>query len=331
MSYLFFLSSVDKSLVIFGVKPLTYLKPFIAGPVYEHLDAMFLQTKFVDIDTVGYENLKNESDVKLLRFSAPSPSLLSLKIKNFPKDSFIARKATETHEHCNKFRHAVLYSTVDNLTNALSASQPNFHSQNASPPKLCFLITCQATQYAGMGKEVYGWSPVFRRHFDACDALIEEDYGFSVKDLMNSEDGSWVSNPLEALPYILSLQYALSKLWDSWGIRPDIVLGMSFGEYGAAVISGIISLKDAVKLIMTRTQLVTDNIKEEAFGTVEMDFSKFPKIMKELKNEDGMEDAWLDIACVNSPLQTSVVGPRRYVHKFVGTLILKIVLSECPG
>lgn len=288
----------------------------ILGPGYKHME-FFLPTKFVDTDTVGYENVKNESDVKLLRLSAPSPSLLDLTIENFSKNPV---KATNKHEHRNKFRHAVLYSTVDNLTNALSKGAPKFHLPNRSPPKICFLITCQSTQYAGMGRDVYSWSPVFRHHFDACDALIEHDYGFSVKSLMNSEDASWVGNPLEALPYILSLQYALSKLWESWGIKPDIVLGMSFGEYGAAVISGIISLRDAVKLIMTRTKLVTDNIDEEAFGTVEMDFSEFPKIMEELKTENGMEDAWLDIACVNSPLQTCVVGPRRYVHKFVGML-----------
>lgn len=291
------------------------------------LDSAFPPTKFVDIDTVGYENVKNARDVKLLRFSAPSTSLLNLKMKNLSENPSIPN-ATKTQDNYNKYRHAVLYSTVDNLTSALSTSPQKLHSHNASPPKLCFLITCQATQYGGMGREVYGWSPIFRHHFDACDALISEDYDLSVKSLMNSDDNSWVSNPLQALPYILSLQYALSKLWESWGIKPDVVLGMSFGEYGAAVISGIISLKEAVKLIMTRTQLVTDNIKEEAFGTVEMDFGKFPEILKELRNEEGMEDAWLDVACVNSPLQTCIVGPRNYVHKFVGMLNLKIAFAD---
>ncbi|XP_037049400.1 malonyl CoA-acyl carrier protein transacylase-like [Bradysia coprophila] len=288
-----------------------------AGPAYESIDAFFPATKFIDIDTVGYENVKNESDVKLLRLSAPSRSLLSLKIENYSKNPFTPPKTIGTHEHCNKFRHALLYSSVSNLTNALSKSAPKLNSPCTAAPKLCFLITCQATQYSGMGKEVYGWSPVFRRHFDACNAVIEEDFGLSVKSLMESDDNAWVTNPLEALPYLLSLQYALAKLWESWGVKPDIVLGMSFGEYGAAVISGIISLRDAVKLIMTRTQLVTENIQEEAFGTVEMDYREFDNIMRELRKEEGMDDAWLDIACVNSPMQTCVVGLRRYVHRFV--------------
>lgn len=275
--------------------------------------------KFINVDTVGYDYVKDESDdVKLLRLSAPSSSQLSQKIKNLTENPSMQSEAMETYENCDRFRHAVLYSNLDNLVRALSTSPSKFHSPNTTPPKLCFLITCQATQYVRMGRGVYDWSPVFRFHFDACDAIIKDGYGFSIKSLMDSDDKSWIDNPLEALPYILSLEYALAKLWESWGIKPDVVLGMSFGEYGAAVIGGIISLNDAVKLIMTRTQLVNDNIKEEAFGVVKMDASQFPTIMKELKNEDGMQDAWLDIACVNSPLQFCVVGYRRCVHKFVG-------------
>lgn len=285
------------------------------------MNDFFPPTEFVDVDTIGYENVKDETDVKLLRFSSFSPFLLAEKIYSFAKNPSVnqsKRITTEKDENSTKFRHAVLYSNVENLTNVLSITPTNFDEIKASPPKICFLITCQATQYSGMGKEVYGWSPVFRHYFDECDTLTKDDYGLSVKNLMNQEDSAWVNNPLQALPYILSLEYALYKLWESWGIKPDIILGMSFGEYGAAVFSGIISLKDAFKLIMTRTQLVTDHIKEEAFAAVEMDYSEFSKVMEELKNVDGFQDAWLDIACVNSPLQTCVVGPRQFVHKFVG-------------
>lgn len=313
----------------------------------------FPETNFVDVGTLGYENVKDKTDIKVLRFSAPSSSQLSEKIKNYSKNASIStiptrtspqlsekiknyyknasissRTTDEINELSNKFRHAVLYSTVDDLINVLSETPTKFVALSNSPPKLCFLITCQATQYGKMGQELYAWSPVFRQYFDECDAIIKENYKLSVKNLMNSDDSAWVSNPLEALPYILALEYALFKLWESWGIKPDIVLGMSFGEYGAAVISGIISLKDAVRLIMTRTQLVTDHIEEEAFGAIEMDYSRISEILEELKKEDGMQDAWLDVACVNSPLQTCVVGLRRYVHKFVGMFSLQIILQS---
>lgn len=293
---------------------------FIVGPADENLD-FFPKTKFVDTDTIGYENVKGETNVKLLHISAPWSSMLAEKITTFSKNpSKLPKITNEANASFYKFRHAVLYSTVDNLKNALATSPTSFKPVDVTPPKLCFMLTCQGTQYAQMGKEVYEWSPIFRQYFDECDTLINEDYGISVKDLMNSENATWVSNPLETLPYLLSLEYALLKLWESWGIKPDIVLGLSFGDYGAAVASGIITLREGIKLIMTRTQLVTDQIEAQAIGVVELDLKEFSKIMEELKNKAGMEDAWLDIACINSPLQTSVVGLREYVHKFVGML-----------
>lgn len=281
------------------------------------------KTGFLDVDTVGYENVKNEKDIKLLHLSAPSSSLLSEKIKSFSKYPPTSSKMTYDADDSNKFRHAVLYSSINNLTNALSTSPTSFNTLDVPSPKLCFIITCQGTQYSGMGKEVYEWSPTFRHHFDECDAITMQDYGISVKKLMDSKDGAWISNPMQALPYILSVEYSLFKLWEFWGIRPDVVLGLSFGDYGAALVSGIVSLRDTIKLVMTRTQLITNNIKEEAFAAIQMDVSEIPKIMEILKKEDGMEDAWLDVAGIISPLQTCVVGYRKYVLMFVSMLSLE--------
>lgn len=274
----------------------------------------------MDAVTDGFESVKNETGIKLLAMSAASASLLSLEIVSVSQNPFNRRQPKVKREQNNKFRHAVLYSTENNLANTLLKSSPTFHASSGKPPKLCFIVTCQGSQYPGMGSELYGWNSTFRHYFDACDAIIEEDYGFSVKSLMNANDHAWMANPLQALPYILALQYGLVKLWESWGVKPDIVLGMSFGEYGAAVISGIISLRDAMKLIMTRTKLVTEQIQPEAFGIIELDVSEFPKVLEEMRNEEGMQDAWLDIGTISSPQQTCVVGLRGTVHKFLGML-----------
>ncbi|XP_037038625.1 malonyl CoA-acyl carrier protein transacylase-like isoform X2 [Bradysia coprophila] len=286
-----------------------------AGKVFDY--AEFLpKTRFIDANTVGYESVKNETKVKLFSLSAPSSSLLAEKIATYSKNP-LTEAANDLSDTSNVFRHAVLYSDENNLMDALSTSPKTFDAIKAPPPKLCFIVTCQGTQYMGMGKNVYEWSPVFRYHFDECDAIIKGISGISVKELMHSDQDNWIESPLEALPYTLSLQYALSRLYESWGIKPDFVLGLSFGEYGAAIISGMISLEDGIKMIMNRAKLVIDNIEEEAFGVVEINASKFETAMEQLKKEDGMEDAWLEIAGCNSPLQTCVVGHRKTVHKFV--------------
>lgn len=299
------------------------------GKVFDY--AEFLpKTKFIDAVTDGYESVKNETKAKLFRVSASSSSQLAETINSFCQNpTAIALNAVnDLSDTSNEFRHAVLYSNPINLAEALSASPRTFDAIATPPPKLCFIVTCQGTQYMGMGRNAYEWSPIFRHHFDECEGVFKGDYGISVKELMYSNQDEWIGRPLDAMPYILSVEYALFRLYESWGIKPDIVLGSSFGEYGAAIISKMISLEDAIKLIMNRTHLVVDNIEEEAFGVAEMNISKLETILEQMKREDGMENAWLDIACKNSPLQTCVVGQRKYVLKFVGMFNLLVILSR---
>ena len=57
-------------------------------------------------------------------------------------------------------------------------------------------------------------------------------------------------------PALFALEFALAELWRSWGIEPDAVLGAGVGEYTAAVISGVLSCEDALKLIVERARLL---------------------------------------------------------------------------
>src|SRR6202021_1802852 len=109
-----------------------------------------------------------------------------------------------------------------------------------------------------MGALLYQTSPTFREVLDECDVLLRPYLDrplLSVLYPLNQPD-PWLNQTSYAQPALFALEFALYKLWASWGIVPDFVLGHSVGEYVAACVAGVFSLEDGLKLIAERGRLM---------------------------------------------------------------------------
>jgi len=137
-----------------------------------------------------------------------------------------------------------------------------FHSQKENVPVI-FMFSGLGAQYVNMGRHLYENQPVFQQEIERCGEILKPLWDNNIKEILYPDD----SRGKEKEPLLLHdiqvaqaavfiLEYALARLLMEWGIKPRAMIGYSFGEYGAACISGVLSLEAALKLVVTRGKLV---------------------------------------------------------------------------
>ena len=121
-------------------------------------------------------------------------------------------------------------------------------------PKLAFLFTGQGAQFVSMGKALYDTHPGFRMTMDRCAELVAPHLDRPLLDVIWS--GEALHQTAYTQPALFTIEYAVAKLLEDWGVTPDLVLGHSIGEYVAACIAGVFPLEDALRLVAARGRLM---------------------------------------------------------------------------
>ena len=211
------------------------------------------------------------------------------------------------------------------LNNESSAVHSGIVSDTDERPRVAFLFTGQGAQYTGMGRALEQHHPHFRTCIDECDEILRPFLGRSIRDILYPSaigDSELINKTIFTQPALFTLEYALANLWKSWGIRPSCVLGHSLGEYVAACISGMLTLKDALKMVVLRSQLMQS---VSAPGGMVAVMATEAEVMQRLDQYSGS----VSIAAVNGPKHIVISGATDSIES-ISDLFRKDGVSVIP-
>jgi non-ribosomal peptide synthase protein (TIGR01720 family) len=163
------------------------------------------------------------------------------------------------------YRRVIVCSNLHDAVDGLEKRAPESTWSGQARPgarSVVFMFTGQGAQYTNMGRDLYQSHAAFREHVDKCCELLEPRLGADLRRVL-FPDTDGAPNARQALdqtqltqPALFVIEYALAHLWMHWGIRPVAMIGHSIGEYVAACLAGVMSLKDALGLVAERARLM---------------------------------------------------------------------------
>ncbi len=200
-------------------------------------------------------------------------------------------------------------------------------------PPAIFLIPGIGDHYVGMGRGLYQRCAVFRDEVDRCAAILHPLLGTDIREILfppasrsaasmkprgidlkqmlgrvlaaeRDPAAEKLEETIYNQPSLFTIEYALARLWQSWGITPERIVGHSMGEYVAASLADVFSLPDALRLIVARAKLVQALPRAAMLAVMLPERDVLPLLPPELS-----------ISLINGPSLCVIAGPPAAIER----------------
>ena len=217
------------------------------------------------------------------------------------------------------FRHrrAIICGSTEEAISALEERARTLTAVDVEEPRdraVVFMFPGQGAQYRGMARGLYEQEETFRETVDRCARVLDPVLGADLRNVIFSggdaaSDDDPINQTALTQPALFVVEYALASLWMEWGIKPNVMIGHSIGEYVAACLAGVLSLEDALRLVAARGKLMQQQ-PAGAMTAVSMAEEEIGKLLPDQ----------ISVASMNEPSGCVISGPTDAMARFEAEL-----------
>jgi malonyl CoA-acyl carrier protein transacylase len=237
----------------------------------------------------------------------------------------LAHTLREGRAHLDHRRAVVATSVEDAVRQLTAAAQAPGTHRKPGTPKVAFLLPGVGDQYRGLATQLYRDEPVFASAVDECLAIAADRCGvdlrgafFAAPTAAEAAPSFFGAGPADKLldraevahPLLFTVEYALAQLLADRGVRPDLLVGYSLGEYVAACLAGVFTLADALHVVTGRARL----IGRAPAGRMLAVAASADQVA------EALGSARIDVAALNGPQMTVLSGAPEEVEAAAGHL-----------
>lgn len=292
--------------------PMIAVNSFGYGGTNAHIVLQHYNPGYAEI---AEKDAEHETDDLLLTLTAASQNALIKRvsqaqqmIQQHPERLSHVLKTFSRHASLNKERVCfVADGNIDMLAQIndfLDEPANQIETCNKVRKKIGFIYTGMGPQWFGMGQQLYRESDIYREAALGIDQRFQAIGGFSIlQEMQKNEEQSRISETEFAQPANLLIQVALTHTLRAYGLEPHAITGHSVGDVAVAYIGGGLSLDDAIRVSICRSQLQGTLRNRGGMLAASIDEQSALKIIAQV----GATDTAL--AAENSPNSITLAGP----------------------